>query len=151
MGGVAKNITNPGRDIANFLSIGAAIPTLGASLHAGPDTRQIGNYTPGGQALSSASAPLNSLTGVTAARQAQSALLSSQQAQNTQSSLAQQQLLETPKNISPDNFLALKNQQLANLKLGLASTITGGGGTPSAVLSRPSLQAGGQGKTKYGQ
>lgn len=61
------------------------------------------------------------------------------------------QLLQTPKNIAPDNFLADKNRQLANLRLGLASTVTGAGGAPSAVLSSASLASAGYGKSKLGQ
>lgn len=61
----------------------------------------------------------------------------------------QQQLLEQPKQISPDNFLAQKNRLLANMRLGLASTITGSGGSPSPVLSAPAL-TGAVGKTKLG-
>ena len=70
--------------------------------------------------------------------------------QRTEAAAMQKTLLEQPKNISPDNFLANKASQLANLRLGLASTVTGMPGVPSPVLSSPSLTAGG-GKTKLGQ
>jgi hypothetical protein len=58
--------------------------------------------------------------------------------------------LQQPKTISPDNFLASKTNALANLRLGLASTVTGAGGAPSAVLSAPSLTGSGPGKNKLG-
>jgi len=75
-------------------------------------------------------------------------ILSQQQAQATET----QKLLEqTPKQISPDNFLSQKAGQLAKLRLGLASTIGGAGGVPSATLSAPSLTAAGAGKSKMGQ
>lgn len=77
----------------------------------------------------------------------QNALLTQQQQQAT---ALQNQLLQTPKTISPDNFLATKASQLAKLRLGLSSTITGTGGVPSAVLSSPTLQPGGQGNQKLG-
>ncbi len=70
--------------------------------------------------------------------------------QQAQAAQLQQTLLTQPKNISPDNFLASKTAQLAGLKLGLASTITGGGNT-SGVLSYPSLSGTGPGKLKLGQ
>lgn len=75
-------------------------------------------------------------------------ILAQQQAQATQ---LQNQLLQQPKNISPDNFLATKASQLARLRLGMASTITGAGGAPSAVLTSPSLNAASAGKSKLGQ
>jgi len=62
----------------------------------------------------------------------------------------QTQLLQQPKQVSPDNFLATKAKELANLRLGLASTITGGG-AGGAVLSSPSLTGNGPGKVKLGQ
>ncbi len=59
-------------------------------------------------------------------------------------------LLEQPKQISPDNFLATKTRMLANMRLGLASTITGaGGGAPAPTLSAPAL-TGATGKNKLG-
>lgn len=60
-------------------------------------------------------------------------------------------LLKQPKNITPDNFLADKAKQLASLRLGLASTVTGAGGAPSAVLKSNSLAANYPGKAKLGQ
>lgn len=72
--------------------------------------------------------------------------------QAAQAAQLEQQTLEQPKMISPDNFLATKAKQLANLRLGLASTITpGASGAPSAVISSPSLTANGPGKNKMGQ
>lgn len=73
------------------------------------------------------------------------------QQQLTESQTLQEQLLSQPQNIAPDNFLALKANSLANLRLGLASTMTGAGGSPSPTLSSPSLQPAAQGKTKMGQ
>ena len=60
-------------------------------------------------------------------------------------------LLTQPKNITPDNFLANKASQLANLKLGLAGTMTGAGGAPGAVLGSTSLTGNYPGKQKLGQ
>ncbi len=71
--------------------------------------------------------------------------------QSGQAASLQQTLLTQPKNITPDNFLATKSAQLANLRLGLASTITGASGTPGAVLGSTSLSGNGPGKTKLGQ
>jgi hypothetical protein len=71
--------------------------------------------------------------------------------QAAQAATLQNELLQAPKQIAPDNFLATQASQLAKLRLGLASTITtGAGGAPPPVLSAPSLTAGG-GKTKTGQ
>ncbi len=93
-------------------------------------------------------------TGLTApgraANAASQALATAENNQAAQAAQLEQQTLEQPKMISPDNFLATKTQALANLRLGLASTTTGAGGAPSAVLSTPALTAAGQGKTKLG-
>lgn len=93
-------------------------------------------------------------TAVTApGRAADSASKSLADAENNQAAQAaqlEQLTLQQPKNISPDNFLASKTNALANLRLGLASTITGAGGAPSPVLSAPSLTGNGPGKTKLG-
>ncbi len=62
----------------------------------------------------------------------------------------QRNLLLQPKKVTPDNFLANKASQLANLRLGMASTITGAGGAPDATLSAPSLSGNYPGKTKLG-
>lgn len=68
--------------------------------------------------------------------------LQSEQAAKMETDLAQQ-----PKNVSPDNFLANKAKMLQNMRLGLASTISGAGGNSAApTLSSPSLT----GKTKLG-
>lgn len=64
-----------------------------------------------------------------------------------QAATLQNTLLQRPKDITPDNFLSTKAAQLANLRLGLASTIT----SPGATLSSPSLNANSPGKTKLGQ
>ncbi len=69
--------------------------------------------------------------------------------QATQAAGLQAQLLQQPKQISPDNFLATKNRMLNNMRLGLASTITSGAGTPSPVLSAPAL-TGAPGKKTLG-
>ena len=69
--------------------------------------------------------------------------------QASQSASLQQQLLQQPQNVSPDNFLATKNRMLTNMRLGLASTITSGAGTPSPVLSAPAL-TGAPGKKTLG-
>lgn len=71
--------------------------------------------------------------------------------QQAQAAGLQQTLLTQPKTISPDNFLATKASQLANLRLGLASTVTGAGGAPGAVLGSTSLTGSGPGKLKLGQ
>jgi hypothetical protein len=93
-------------------------------------------------------------TGIESNQQAQHAKGAEQAAaaqQFQQSQALQTQLNQQPKAIAPDNFLAVKAGQLANLRLGLASTITGSGsgGVPSPVLSWNSLQPGG-GKNKLG-
>lgn len=69
--------------------------------------------------------------------------------QASQAASLEQKILEQPKQISPDNFLANKNRMLKNMRLGLASTITNGAGTPSPVLSAPSL-SGSMGNNKLG-
>lgn len=63
----------------------------------------------------------------------------------------QTQLLERPKSISPDNFLASKAAQLANLRMGIASTITGGGNQSGVLPKAGSLTSDFPGKTKLGQ
>ena len=70
--------------------------------------------------------------------------------QAAQAAQLEQLTLQQPKSISPDNFLSNKANALANLRLGLASTITGAGGAPSAVLSAPALTGSGPGKNKLG-
>lgn len=60
-------------------------------------------------------------------------------------------ILTKPKQITPDNFLSMKAKQLSNLRLGLASTVTGAGGAPSPVLSSASLAGSYPGKSKLGQ
>lgn len=88
------------------------------------------------------------------AKQQQKGLENAMETQKAQqlrmSEQAQKDLLQKPKQVSPDNFLAIKSRNLANLRLGLASTMTGGGGLPSPVLSAPSLIPGGGGKSKLG-
>lgn len=69
--------------------------------------------------------------------------------QAKQAAALQAQLLNQPKQISPDNFLAMKNKMLTSMRLGLASTMTAGAGTPSPVLSTPAL-LGANGKNKLG-
>ena len=97
---------------------------------------------------------LGAATAVTApgreAAASQKALSDAGTAQAAQAANLEQLTLQQPKNISPDNFLASKTNALANLRLGLASTITGAGGAPSPVLSAPSLTGNGPGKTKLG-
>lgn len=74
-------------------------------------------------------------------------LSKSQELQSRQAAQMETDLAQTPRNISPDNFLANKAKMLQNMRLGLASTITGAGGSPAApTLSSPSLT----GKTKLG-
>ena len=101
----------------------------------------------GGAIGGSAGAAVDANQAAQKAKGQQNALLTQQQQQAT---ALQNQLLQTPKTISPDNFLATKASQLAKLRLGLSSTITGTGGVPSAVLSSPTLQPGGQGSQKLG-
>ena len=45
------------------------------------------------------------------------------------------QMLEQPKQTTPDNFLANKNKQLNTLRMGLASTITGAGSLASTPVA----------------
>ena len=75
-------------------------------------------------------------------------LAKAEQNQADQAAQMNRNLLQQPKVIAPDNFLATKASQLAKLRLGLASTMTIG--SPSATLSVPSLQAAGTGKNKLG-
>lgn len=71
--------------------------------------------------------------------------------QKQQASDLNTQLLQQPKTITPDNFLATKAAQLAQLRLGMASTMTGAGGAPGATLGSTALTGSGPGKTKMGQ
>lgn len=134
--------------LGNAIGVMLAPVTGGVSLGLGPQTQPANpsKYIPGASQVSA-----GNITGANAARNAENSLNTSLQNQQAQAAALQQQLLTQPKNITPDNFLSMKNQQLGNLKLGLASTISGIGGVPSPVLSRPSLAAGGPGKTKLGQ
>jgi hypothetical protein len=86
-----------------------------------------------------------------APRDAARAAASAQQQQIAAQRDMQNTLLSQPKNITPDNFLSQKTAQLANLRLGIASTMTGGGGAPAPVLGSPSLQGSYPGKAKFGQ
>lgn len=63
------------------------------------------------------------------------ALMNQQSAQATQ---LQTELLQQPKMVQPDNFLASKNKLLSQIKLGLASTISGGQG---GAVAQPTLGA----------
>ncbi len=92
---------------------------------------------------------LDSMNDIGGAANAASNAKTAQSEQASQSAALQTQLLEQPKQISPDNFLATKTRMLANMRLGLASTITGGAGTPSPVLSTPAL-SGASGKKTLG-
>ena len=85
-----------------------------------------------------------------AAASAQQSLATAGETQAAQAAKLETLTLQQPKQISPDNFLASKTNALANLRLGLASTMTGAGGAPSPVLSAPALSAAGSGKTKLG-
>jgi hypothetical protein len=84
-----------------------------------------------------------------AATNAKNSANTATQQQQSQATALQNQLLQTPKQIAPDNFLATKAAALTNMRLGLASTITGPGGMGTGVLTSPSLQPG-AGKTKLG-
>lgn len=86
-----------------------------------------------------------------APRDAAAAADAASRRQADQAADVQKNLLLQPKQITPDNFLASKAAQLANLRLGLASTMTGAGGAPGAVLSAPSLTGNYPGKAKLGQ
>ncbi len=70
---------------------------------------------------------------------------------NNQAEDIKQQMLLSPKQVTPDNFLANKAKQLASLRMGFASTIAGSGGAPSSVLGSPSLASNYPGKAKLGQ
>lgn len=84
-----------------------------------------------------------------APRDAATQMSQAQAEQSRQAAAMQQKLLTQPKQIAPDDFLATRNKLLQNMRLGLASTISGASGAPSPVLSAPSLSAG-AGKTKLG-
>lgn len=84
------------------------------------------------------------LNDIGGAANAASNMKTASQEQAAQAAGLQQTLLEQPKQISPDNFLANKNRMLNNMRLGLASTITSGAGTPSPVLSAPALSGNGK-------
>ncbi len=91
----------------------------------------------------------NSFNDIGGAKNAASNAKTAAAEQAAQTASLNQQLLEQPKQISPDNFLATKNRLLNNMRLGLASTITSGAGTPSPVLSAPAL-TGAPGKKTLG-
>lgn len=75
------------------------------------------------------------------ARKDQQALMAKQSAD----ALAlEKRTLEAPKQIGSDNFMAGKASQLAKLRLGMSSTITGAG------MSAPMLAPASQGKQKLG-
>lgn len=69
-------------------------------------------------------------------------------AQSAAAEDAKHQLLIQPKQVTPDNFLANKATQLANLRLGMASTIVGSGKTAAAAT--PSLTGDYPGKKTLG-
>lgn len=70
--------------------------------------------------------------------------------QRKQSDQLKSTLLQTPKQVSPDNYLAMKSKELNRLRLGLASTITGASNSPAPTLSSPTLTASGTGKNTLG-
>lgn len=133
MGSAGKTIAKVAEDAVTAVSLGGATIPL--------------DFAKGG-AFQGIKNAFTDIGGAKYAAGEESAAISAQTAQST---ILQNQLLEQPKQISPDNFLATKTAQLANLKLGLASTVTGAAGAPSPVLSSTSLTANGAGKTKLGQ
>lgn len=74
-----------------------------------------------------------------------------QKIQTEQASGLQRTMLQQPKQITPDNFLAMKSNQLANLRLGIASTISGASGSSAPTLGSTSLTGNNPGKTRFGQ
>ena len=108
----------------------------------------LGGATAGAAIGGAAGSSIDANQAAQKAKGQQNALMTQQQAQAAQ---LQSALLSQPKAISPDNFLSTQAAQLAKLRLGLASTITGSGGLPSPVLSAPSLTPQGGGKSKMGQ
>lgn len=85
-----------------------------------------------------------------APRDAQRAAEAAQQEQSRQAAALQDKLLQQPKQIAPDNFLAMKNKMLLALRGGMAGNLPAAGGAPSAVLSAPSLTGNGGGKPRLG-
>ncbi len=126
--------------IGQALSAALAVPTMGLS-------EVMGNRAGGLFASLGKNSPFTDIGGAHYAAGQQSAAMAAQQAQAAQ---LNQTLLTQPKTISPDNFLAQKSAQLANLRLGLASTIKGAGGAPPPVLGSNSLMGSYPGKSKLG-
>lgn len=62
----------------------------------------------------------------------------------------QHNLLIQPKQVTPDNFLANKASQLANLRLGMASTVVGSAKGSGAVAAAPTLTGDYPGKKTLG-
>lgn len=77
------------------------------------------------------------------ARNEQKALLDQQAARAEKLRI---ETLQQPKRISSDNFLSNKASQLAKLRLGLSSTITGAGNTTPSLIPSTNTAA----KTKLG-
>lgn len=63
---------------------------------------------------------------------------------------AEQDMLQQPRQVAPDNFLEAKSRAISGLRAGILSTITGAGGTPSPLVYSPALAGAGPGKTKLG-
>ena len=125
--------------LATIATAGAAAPTIPALVAGGGIGAAVGGTTGYGME--------NSAQQATNTKNAAS---DAQKIQTAQAAQLQNTLLTQPKNVTPDNFLATKSAQLANLRLGLASTITGAGGAPSPVLGAPSLTGNYPGKAKLG-
>lgn len=70
--------------------------------------------------------------------------------QQRQAAAAEQRLREQPRRISPDNFLAMKNKMLLNMRLGLMSSLPGAAGAAAPALSAPSLSGSTPGKSRLG-
>ena len=85
-----------------------------------------------------------------ASRNQRAAQATDVQRQQEESQRRQMQLLQQPKQVAPQDFLAMREKQLRTMKIGLASTISGAGGAPAPTLSAPSLTPTGQGKSKMG-
>src|SRR5580765_4694377 len=128
-----------GRIFRDAAGVMFAAPTGGLSLGLGPDTQRASPFN-------LVKPTLDNVTGVTAAKQARDSMNASLAYSQANAAEMQKQMLSAPKTMTPDNFLAMKNKELMNLRLGISSTIRGGGAS-SPTVSTPVLAAGGPGKS----
>lgn len=118
--------------------------------YVGNAASKILNVSPPGMVANAAALTDRTIEGAktlqNAPRDAAAQVAAAQKTQSDAAAAAAQQLALQPKMTASDNFLAIKNRTLQNMRLGLQSTVGGSAGAATPSLSAPSLS----GKSKTG-